>query len=551
MLPSACNIDNIIRRRQNAVSTREWEVFMRGNIAAFLAVAVLSPLAWAKTKPELSHVRIVRLSLVQGPAQVRVPGNTRWHRALFNAPVTQGETIRTGVNGRAEIELEDGSALRLIPNSEISFTELARLGKMPLTTARLSRGTVFLNFRKKKTAHGFHLLTPAGMVTAPFGKTDFRVALRTDSAQMRVLKGKAEVTANGLPYQLKKNRQLTLIADAPAELTRNRQRGPWDAWNHQRNQYITMENYRGRTHSPYDMGLAEMSQYGNWMGGCWQPDFGMGMLSGFTASSWSPYMDGQWYFDPILGDTWVSSYPWGWLPYHFGSWMDSGNGWCWMPGAENLMNMDNYQSLATATGPSGVVLHRPIIPPHPPVLHRLIAATPQVAHTGRPVLARRFYRVSHIYNRAEVARLVPAQRAAWRLAHHTQQYWQTRAMNATWVAREMGMPIRWQGPTGRMVSDGYGHMAELQVHAGPGAGGTIHPVWRPVGPSGRIMSGAAGRVGYAPTANVGFRPVISQAPVMNMPSPGPMSSPAMAGSPGPGPAVMARSVGPAPAVRGH
>ncbi len=519
---------------------------MRGKFAALLAV--VAPLTWAKTKPQISHVRIVRLSLVEGPAQVRVPGNTRWHRALFNAPVTQGETIRTGVHGRTEIELEDGSAIRLIPNSEISFTELARLGKIPLTTARLTRGTIFLNFLKKRTAHGFHLLTPAGLITAPYGKTDFRVTMRTQSAQMLVLQGKAEVTANGLPYQVKKNRQLTLIADAPAELTRDQRRDGWDTWNHQRNQYISIENFRSRTHSPYGMGLAEMSQYGSWMGGCWQPDFGTGMLSGFTASTWSPYMDGQWYFDPVLGDTWVSAYPWGWLPYHFGSWMDSGNGWCWMPGAENMMDMGNYQPLTIATGPSGVVLHRPIIPPHPPIKHRLILATPGGANTRHPVPGRRFYTVHNVFNKVETARFIPAQRAAWRLAHDTQQYWQTRAMNAVWDARQMGMPIQWQGPTGRMVSDANGRMAVLQAHADGGTG-KIQPVWRSVGPDGRIMSGAAGRVGHALASQVGFHPTIGQAPVMNMPSPGPMISPGMAGSPGPGPAPMVREVGPAPAVR--
>jgi len=40
-------------------------------------------------------------------------------------------------------------------------------------------------------------------------------------------------------------------------------------------------------------------------------------------------MNGQWILDPRLGWTWVSYEPWGWMPYHFGTWLlspDSGMG---------------------------------------------------------------------------------------------------------------------------------------------------------------------------------------------------------------------------------
>lgn len=54
-------------------------------------------------------------------------------------------------------------------------------------------------------------------------------------------------------------------------------------------------------------------------------------------------MYGAWMGDPCMsswmwnagcgGYMWVSSYPWGWLPYHYGSWVYLGNrGWAWQPG---------------------------------------------------------------------------------------------------------------------------------------------------------------------------------------------------------------------------
>ncbi len=47
---------------------------------------------------------------------------------------------------------------------------------------------------------------------------------------------------------------------------------------------------------------------------------------------WNPYTNGQWVWCDF-GWTWVSSYSWGWLPYHYGRWWYSGGwGWVWSPG---------------------------------------------------------------------------------------------------------------------------------------------------------------------------------------------------------------------------
>ncbi len=44
-------------------------------------------------------------------------------------------------------------------------------------------------------------------------------------------------------------------------------------------------------------------------------------------------MDGSWAFSPGLGFGWVSAYPWGWTPYHYGTWVFvPAYGWAWQPG---------------------------------------------------------------------------------------------------------------------------------------------------------------------------------------------------------------------------
>src|SRR5438105_7244892 len=71
-----------------------------------------------------SQARIVRLSDVQGSVQIDKNSGTGFERAFLNLPITQGAQLRTSANGRAEIEFEDGSTVRLAPDSKVEFSTL-------------------------------------------------------------------------------------------------------------------------------------------------------------------------------------------------------------------------------------------------------------------------------------------------------------------------------------------------------------------------------------------------------------------------------------------
>jgi hypothetical protein len=56
-------------------------------------------------------------------------------------------------------------------------------------------------------------------------------------------------------------------------------------------------------------------------------------------------------YNPGWGYGWVSAYPWGWTPYHYGSWVFvSGFGWAWQPGG---VWMPWYTQPALINAPSG------------------------------------------------------------------------------------------------------------------------------------------------------------------------------------------------------
>src|SRR5215475_13443714 len=85
----------------------------------FCAVAVFAVPALAE-----SQARIVRLSDVQGSVQIDKNTGIGFENAFVNLPITQGTQLRTGDRGRAEIEFEDGSSMRLAPNSAVEFNTL-------------------------------------------------------------------------------------------------------------------------------------------------------------------------------------------------------------------------------------------------------------------------------------------------------------------------------------------------------------------------------------------------------------------------------------------
>lgn len=75
----------------------------------------------------------------------------------------------------------------------------------------------------------------------------------------------------------------------------------------------------------------ELSPYGKWIeddqyGYAWIPD---------TEDEFSPYRSNGYWVMTSFGNTWVSYYPWGWAPFHYGRWTyDSYYGWIWIPGYE-------------------------------------------------------------------------------------------------------------------------------------------------------------------------------------------------------------------------
>lgn len=307
--------------------------------------------------PGDTHVRIVRLSDIKGSVVMDRAVGHGPEATMQNMPIVQNAALATG-EGYAEVEFEDGSTLRLAPNTEVRFPLLVlRSTGAKASTIRVDRGTVYVTLEKSKDTEFTLALDKARIAVSP--GTHLRLEMKGAKAELAVFSGNATVDSGQAPVVVGKKQTLTLTGNAAGqrEVAKGVDEGPFDAWDKDATKYqerYSRANQMFGSSSLY--GVSDLMYFGSFVnaGGCgtfWQPYF--------VSASWSPYLNGMWALYSG-GYSWVSPYPWGWLPYHTGSWSYcNGLGWGWMPGG----SWYGLQNWGPGTGIAGV--SQPTIP-HPP-----------------------------------------------------------------------------------------------------------------------------------------------------------------------------------------
>ncbi len=297
--------------------------------------AAFAPMAKPAGATEYSHIRIVRLSFVEGQVQYQ-RGSEGWQAAATNLPIEQGFSIQTQA-GFAEVEFENGLMLRLAQNSAVQFTELALVDGARTTHLDLARGTAIVT---ASLSHGEVLsLSAANMKLSIPHSGNFRVDVDASGAWVTALHGNIDVEAASGVTELAKGHTLgeDSTGSAPPEIAKNPAPDAFDKWVNQREQVrqiASADATDNLSSHGYTTGFADLQEFGEWYnlpgyGVAWQP-FGVG-------PGWMPFMDGQWSFMSDMGWTWMSGEPWGWLPYHYGGWVDlPGQGWLWVPGNQQM-----------------------------------------------------------------------------------------------------------------------------------------------------------------------------------------------------------------------
>ncbi|WP_341280633.1 FecR domain-containing protein [Paenibacillus sp. FSL H8-0537] len=152
--------------------------------------AALPAAAWAKDTDKVG-----KLTAVSGKAEVKKGGGTKSFNAFKGMAITQGDTIKTGSNGKVSMDLDSDKEVTIGANTTLLISELVKSasalgGKTKLT---LQNGSVIIQVKKKLTGDSrFEIETP----TATMGVmgTKFAVSYEQDNSYVGVLEGVVNVT---------------------------------------------------------------------------------------------------------------------------------------------------------------------------------------------------------------------------------------------------------------------------------------------------------------------------------------------------------------------
>lgn len=351
---------------------------------ALFMLAVVASFLLATAQAD-SHVRIVRLSYINGQVQIDRGNGGGYEQALPNMPVVEGLKVSTGSDGVAELEFEDGSTLRITPETEIEVRQLALEDSgATLSTVALLHGTAYVDFRKRKE-DVFNLVLPTHEL--PLTHTvRLRAEVAEDEAEIAVFNGELDVTGFDQVVRLKKNETVTFDFSDQSHyvLAKDIEQAPYDDWSNEREKY--RERYAASIDSSSNIpsyGIADLGYYGSSFdlpgyGWVWQP-YGIGY-------GWDPFSSGYWNFYPSTGWIWCSYAPWGWYPYRYGSWSFApGYGWVWSPGT--VAGVGPWRPIPPVHGapPGFRPPTRPIRPPVTAATSIIAVGTPPVHGPGNKI----------------------------------------------------------------------------------------------------------------------------------------------------------------------
>ncbi|HEX4824991.1 MAG TPA: DUF6600 domain-containing protein [Candidatus Polarisedimenticolaceae bacterium] len=275
-----------------------------------------------------------------GATIVRADGNTdSGDRAGVNAPIFPGDTLRS--DGRAEVQLADGTLLRLDHGTEVAFQALPEPGaKYQDNSVLVLQGGVLRIAHRGNGKDEFRIDTRDASIYV-LEEGDVRIdADRRGGTRVNALRGVAEVVGNESSVLVRGGTGTSVAqGSAPAEPQPHTSFASdgFDRWCATRDAAYRPNEQMAQGGQP-DQGQVpqevqpyynELSTYGSWNN---VPTYGNVWTPSGVPSGWQPYGSGYWNYGPG-GYFWVSSEPWGWAPYHYGNWQwVPSYGWSWIPG---------------------------------------------------------------------------------------------------------------------------------------------------------------------------------------------------------------------------
>lgn len=371
-------------------------------------VASWAPLAWGLWLAVLALVGVAaqagnlpgelpalvgRVSAVQGDVRWFDRDSGHWvgstpGEPLRNWPVAGGDRLRTGADARADLRI--GSlTVRLGADAELW---LQRLDEQALVL-HLEAGTIALRLPAiDGDAFGPVEVTSREGRWIPQRPGSYRLDRQADATQATTWLGELRFDGRDSQLVVPAGRRADLWLDGPSSATPGRTRFAWDAVARDdfadwvaRDERLDDAPATAQHVPPGMTGWQDLDRHGDWvtdpeLGSLWQPRV--------LAPGWAPFRDGRWAWVAPWGWTWIDAAPWGFAPFHYGSWLVLGGRWSWSPGPRHYR--PRYAPALSLWvqqpgGGIGVQIGGGYRPPPPRVVMPVVV--PIVVHRpGRPVV---------------------------------------------------------------------------------------------------------------------------------------------------------------------
>ena len=277
--------------------------------------------------------KVVRVKYTKGEVMIQRSYDKGFEEASLNTPIFEGDAIET-TDGRAEIYLGKYNYLRLDYDTRVEFATIHELDRTNIKL-RVIRGGIYLDISEFEYERDIEVQTKdCGVFVLEPGQ--YRINVRENyNTEVVVLEGLVEIAGNDYNRNIKRRQKIVMqegeVIQRPYYLYSS-EKDDFDYWNKDRHRITQMRNYYGSRYldQGYEDYEYELSRNGRWRYNTtyntyiWIPHN--------LGSTWRPYYNGRWIWNPYYGYVWHSYDSWGWFTHYYGSWeWDYYSGWYWVP----------------------------------------------------------------------------------------------------------------------------------------------------------------------------------------------------------------------------
>jgi hypothetical protein len=285
-------------------------------------LALAAGLVWAQGDPP---GRVGRVADLRGSVFWWDDQAGQWTDAERNLPLTGGDRIATGNDGRAELRV-GSTVLRLSNSTEVEVLQLDD----EHIVVQLHQGGLALRVRSREIADEVELVTTEARMR-PLRAGHYRLDRIDDTTLAGSWRGELQV-ADMPGGVIESGQRAALERDARRQLRLRWDRLPDDgfaAWVLAEDSAVE-RSASTRLVSPEMTGAEELDANGRWEQ---HPEYGAIWLPLAVRVDWAPYRWGRWAWVQPWGWTWIDEAPWGFAPFHYGRWVHWRGRWGWVPGS--------------------------------------------------------------------------------------------------------------------------------------------------------------------------------------------------------------------------